>query len=148
MTSAEAQCEVKNPEEFRQSINHPGYVKTPHFEPPFLRDKDLIAYWQFAVIDAVKDIWTSSNQSASLEEIYDWLLKNQRKFSIKIPSKRTIDRRVNEAASSNRLHIENYTMRGDKPELRGIGRVPGLSGNSRYILNPDCHPEIQIVGGA
>ncbi len=125
---------------FKRATEHPEY-KTPHYQPN-LRKEDL-QLWQYCVVDAVEGIMKEQGTSASLEEIYQWLLDNQARLRLPaVPHRRfglNLDRRVAEAALFDSK--QNFSMLRGLPQIRGIGKVKELEGNSRYILNPNLFPE-------
>jgi len=84
-----------------------GSVKTPSFKPEFLRDKEYLESIRELSKEAVYARWSSEKRPSQLIDIYRFV---KRRIQVLIdvgewdakawtpPSKRTVDRRVNEAA--------------------------------------------------
>ena len=100
-----------------------GYVETQTYIPGFLADKDYIVNLQWFAFYAVRGYASQHHKPATLVDIYQRVAENVRSLQRegawprdwKYPSKRTIDRRVNEIASAN--PIENHIMDEAKPRV-------------------------------
>jgi len=100
-----------------------GYVETQTYIPGFLADKDYIVNLQWFAFYAVRGYASQHHKAPTLIDIYQRVAETVRSLQRegawpkdwKFPSKRTIDRRVNEIASANA--IENHIMDGAKPRV-------------------------------
>ena len=120
-------------------------VKTRGYTPEFLSDLGYIATIQQLVLEAVFGYWSQNQKAAGLKDIYGRVLEKIRIRRIEgswpwpVPSKRTVDRRVNECASTNQE--ENHIM--DK--LTGKPRIIQHSidsNDSYYQPNPAMFEQV------
>jgi len=121
-----------------------GHVQTPTFIPEFYADKTYIEVLQWLSFFAIRGYLSEHRKPATLRDIYFRVLEKirsaQREGSWpkewQLPSKRTVDRRVNEIASSNRL--ENHIMRGSTPRV--------ISTNAgEYCPNPTLYEDVARI---
>jgi hypothetical protein len=121
-----------------------GYVATPTFLPDFYADKNYIQALQWLAFFSIRGYLNEHRKPATLQDIYHRVVEKirsaQREGSWprtwKIPSKRTIDRRVNEISSANAL--ENHIMRGTRPRV--ISTRAG-----EYVPNPTLYEDVAKI---
>ena len=121
-----------------------GHVQTPTFIPEFYADKSYIEALQWLAFYSIRGYLSEHRKSATLQDIYNRVIEKIRSAiregawprEWKIPSKRSVDRRVNETASKNPL--ENHIMRGDKPRV--ISTRAG-----EYVPSPALYPDIVAI---
>jgi len=119
-----------------------GYVETQTYIPGFLADKDYIVNLQWFAFYAVRGYASQHRKPATLVDIYQRVAETVRSLQRegawprdwKFPSKRTIDRRVNEIASPNAT--ENHIM--DRGRTRVICTRAG-----EYLPNPALFEDIE-----
>jgi len=125
-----------------------GHVQTPAFIPGWFDDKNYIAALQWLAFFAIRGYISEHRKPAELHDIYNRVLEKIRAATRegtwprewKMPSKRSVDRRVNEIASKNAL--ENHIMRQGKP--RAIASSAGF-----YVPNPALFEDVaKILEGA
>jgi len=84
-----------------------GYVPTPSFMPKFLEDKGYLQMIRHLCSQAVYSKWNQEKAASSLMDIYLFVKKRIRQRVAlgewnpkvwRVPGKRTVDRRTNEAA--------------------------------------------------
>jgi hypothetical protein len=121
-----------------------GHVQTPTFIPGWFDDKSYIAALQWLSFFAIRGYFSENHKSAELHDIYNRVLEKIRGANRdgtwpkewKFPSKRSIDRRVNEIASNKVL--ENHIMRDGKPRV--IATSAGY-----YIPSPLLYPDVADI---
>jgi hypothetical protein len=121
-----------------------GYVKTPTLIPEFYGDKNYIEALQWLSFYSIRGYMSEHRKPASLSDIYYRVVEKikaaQREGTWpqewKVPSKRTIDRRVNEIASNNPL--ENHIMAGNRPRV--ICTSAGF-----YCPNPALYEDVAKI---
>jgi len=121
-----------------------GHVKTPTFIPEFYADKSYIEVLQWLAFYSIRGYMTEHHKPPTLWDIYHRVVEKIRAAQRegtwpkdwRIPSKRTIDRRVNEIASDNAL--ENHIMSGTKPRV--ICTSPGF-----YCPNPALYEDVANI---
>ena len=121
-----------------------GHVQTPSYIPEWYRDKDYIEALQWLAFFSIRGYISEHRKPATLYDIYYRVVEKIRSAiregawpkDWKIPSKRTVDRRVNEIASSNPAH--NQIMRGGKPRV-----IATSAGN--YIPSPALYEDVAKI---
>ena len=121
-----------------------GHVQTPTFIPEFYADKTYIEVLQWLAFFSVRGYLSEHRKPATLYDIYHRVVEKIRSAQRegawpkewKIPSKRSVDRRVNEIASRNQL--ENHIMRGTTPRV--ISTRPG-----EYVPNPALYEDVARI---
>ena len=121
-----------------------GHVQTPTFIPEFYADKNYIEALQWLAFYSIRGYVSEHRKPATLWDIYHRVVEKIRSAqregawpkAWKIPSKRSVDRRVNEIASSN--PIENHIMRGGKPRV-----IATTAGN--YIPSPALYEDVAKI---
>jgi len=121
-----------------------GHVQTPTFIPEFYADKSYIEVLQWLAFYSIRGYLSEHRKPATLQDIYSRVVEKIRSAQRegawprewKIPSKRSVDRRVNEIASANSL--ENHIMRGKTPRV--ICTRPG-----EYVPNPALYEDVARI---
>ena len=121
-----------------------GHVQTPTFIPEFYADKNYIEALQWLAFYSIRGYVSEHRKPATLWDIYHRVVEKIRSAqregawpkAWKIPSKRSVDRRVNEIASSN--PIENHIMRSGKPRV-----IATTAGN--YIPSPFFYEDVAKI---
>ena len=121
-----------------------GHVQTPTFIPEFYADKTYIEVLQWLCFFSIRGYLSEHRKPARLQDIYYRVIekiKSARREGSwpeiwKLPSKRTIDRRVNEIASSNVK--ENRIMSGSR--ARVIATTAG-----EYCPNPSLYEDVSAI---
>ena len=121
-----------------------GHVQTPTFIPEFYADKSYIEVLQWLVFYSIRGYLSEHRKPATLWDIYHRVVEKVRSAERdgswpgewSIPSKRTIDRRVNEVASSNPK--ENRIMQGTLPRV--IATAAGF-----YVPNPALYEDVAKI---
>jgi hypothetical protein len=121
-----------------------GHVQTPSYIPEWYRDKDYIEALQWLAFFSIRGYVSEHRKPATLYDIYYRVVEKIRSAiregawpkDWKIPSKRTVDRRVNEVASSNLA--DNQIMRGGKPRV-----IATSAGN--YIPSPALYEDVAKI---
>jgi hypothetical protein len=121
-----------------------GHVQTPSYIPEWYRDKDYVEALQWLAFFSIRGYISEHRKPATLYDIYYRVVEKIRSAiregawpkDWKIPSKRTVDRRVNEIASSNPAH--NQIMRGGKPRV-----IATSAGN--YIPSPALYEDVAKI---
>ena len=121
-----------------------GHVQTPTFIPEFYADKNYIEALQWLAFYSIRGYVSEHRKPATLWDIYHRVVEKIRSAqregawpkAWKIPSKRSVDRRVNEIASAN--PIENHIMRGGKPRV-----IATTAGN--YIPSPFFYEDVAKI---
>jgi hypothetical protein len=121
-----------------------GHVQTPTFIPEFYADKNYIEALQWLAFFSIRGYLSEHRKPAELHDIYNRVLEKIRAAiresswprEWKMPSKRSVDRRVNEIASKNPL--ENHIMRGGKPRV--IAASAGF-----YVPNPALFEDVAKI---
>jgi len=125
-----------------------GHVQTATFIPDFYENKTYIEVLQWLSFYSIRGYVSEHRKPAALRDIYYRVVEKVRSAQREgswpqewqVPSKRTVDRRVNEIASLNRL--ENHIMRGTTPRV--ICTTAG-----EYIPNPALYEDVaKILEGA
>ena len=123
-----------------------GHVQTPAFIPGWFDDKNFITTLQWLAFFAIRGYLSENHHPAELHDIYNRVVEKIRAAiregtwprEWKIPSKRSVDRRVNEIASKKLL--ENHIMREGKPRV--IATSAGF-----YAPSPALYEDVAKILG-
>jgi hypothetical protein len=121
-----------------------GHVQTPTFIPGWFDDKNYITTLQWLAFFAIRGYLSENHHPAELHDIYNRVVEKIRAAiregtwprDWKTPSKRSVDRRVNEIASKKLL--ENHIMRDGKPRV--IAASAGF-----YAPNPALYEDVAKI---
>ena len=121
-----------------------GHVQTPTFIPGWFDDKNYITALQWLAFFAIRGYLSEHRKPAELQDICNRVLEKIRAAiredswprGWKTPSKRSVDRRVNEIASKKAL--ENHIMCGGKPRV--IAASAGF-----YVPNPALYEDVAKI---
>jgi hypothetical protein len=98
-------------------------VRTRGYTPDFLNDLGYIGTIQQLVVEAVFGYWSQNQKAAGLKDTYGRVLEKIRirransSWIWPVPSKRTVDRRVNECASNNARENHILDPKTGKPRI-------------------------------
>lgn len=94
----------------------PKNEKSPPFQftPNLLNKEEFLKSLQEAIIDVVYSYWKEKKIPINLDEIYSRLKVYEPVIEVHIPAKNTVDRRVSEAASTDK---NNFTLKLGRPQI-------------------------------